>query len=419
MTGLLRLDRSCIWLIVTGTGALLSVVWPSVAGIVGITIFIGYAVQYLLLRSKLYRTPANLSLLVLFCLVLVNPLVSVRPHVSFPVTMQTLIGISLVFAVSNWALDAQRLHTAMVVLTVTGLLLVIVAPFTVDWITDKYGFFPSMLYHRFLPLSQKLIHPNIIAGGAAVLFVTLTTYLRFAWPALRNAERAAIGAVSFSLIMLIAATQSRGALVATTVGSGAMVMLSMPRRWVILLTSLGLLLLLVIPNLLSVNLGVLLDSSASIRGATGRREIWLHALAVITDFPITGIGFHNFPVITDIFYPFLVANANQSHAHNLFLQIAVDMGLTGLVAWLSCLILVFSSCVNGIQSLHDTDQPVLMGVCTGLFCGQVTMLLHGLTDAPLWTTRPSLLIWVLWGMALALPACLVRKSILGSGVTDP
>jgi len=403
MTKWKRLDLSSVHIGAVGTGALLSIAQPDLAPFVAGIIALAYLLALLVFKKRIIRTPANLSLGLLAGICLLNPIISVRPSVSLPVAMQIIVGISLLLSVSGWATRPASIRQAMLGLAVIGILLVAVAPFTVDWITDKVGFLPSSLYMWLLPLSRRVIHPNILAGAAAVLCVTLIAFQRFSWSILSNRERLFFAFVSACLAVLLVVSQSRGAMMGVLFGLGSMWALSLGVRNKVLLIAaiLAGFAVLVFTN---IDLNFLIDSSASIRGASGRLEIWAHATELIRDFPFTGIGFGNFQAVTELFYPFLVAGPDQSHAHNFLLQIAVDTGLTGLTIWLSCLLLVLGSCIEAWRRGRINDDLLLRGVSAGLLCGLLTMLVHGLTDAPLWATRPSMIVWGLWGLALALPA---------------
>ena len=82
-------------------------------------------------------------------------------------------------------------------------------------------------------------------------------------------------------------------------------------------------------------------SSGTISGWDGRREIWSRAIYMIQDFPFTGIGMGSFGEVADALYPFFSYSPGAIlHAHNLFLQIAVDLGIPGLIAWLAILLVV-------------------------------------------------------------------------------
>jgi O-antigen ligase len=49
-----------------------------------------------------------------------------------------------------------------------------------------------------------------------------------------------------------------------------------------------------------------------------------------------------FGPVADLFYPFFLVERGQiPHAHNIFLQVAVDLGLPGLVAWTMIVIQIF------------------------------------------------------------------------------
>ena len=62
---------------------------------------------------------------------------------------------------------------------------------------------------------------------------------------------------------------------------------------------------------------------------------------MIRDFPFTGIGMGSFGKVAGLFYPFFYHDASEvAHAHNLFLQIAVDLGVPGLIGWTSILCVV-------------------------------------------------------------------------------
>ena len=56
------------------------------------------------------------------------------------------------------------------------------------------------------------------------------------------------------------------------------------------------------------------------------------SLVMIADFPLTGIGLNTFPVVQQALYPALERRGGQwPTAHNLYLQVALDLGLPGLI----------------------------------------------------------------------------------------
>ena len=69
----------------------------------------------------------------------------------------------------------------------------------------------------------------------------------------------------------------------------------------------------------------------AVGGLEERAAIWRAALSAVHDFPLTGIGLGTFPVAIPLLYPLRVTIDSYPHAHNLFLQLAVDLGAPGLL----------------------------------------------------------------------------------------
>jgi putative inorganic carbon (hco3(-)) transporter len=123
-----------------------------------------------------------------------------------------------------------------------------------------------------------------------------------------------------------------------------------------------------------------------------------------------------FRQVANAMYPFFLAgpDADIPHAHNLFLQVAVDLGLPGLIAWLAIFLLV---CVGawrvyrrGRRGAYPASPPLplspspplyIAGLGAGLLASQIALAVHGLTDAATWGTRPALIVWAVWGLAMA------------------
>lgn len=83
-------------------------------------------------------------------------------------------------------------------------------------------------------------------------------------------------------------------------------------------------------------------TDATFGGLEQRVEIWSRAIYMVQDFSFTGVGMGaSFGRVADLLYPFFLAPPGQiPHAHNLYLQVAVDLGIPGRPAWLAVLFTV-------------------------------------------------------------------------------
>lgn len=121
-----------------------------------------------------------------------------------------------------------------------------------------------------------------------------------------------------------------------------------------------------------------------------RLELWNRAWDMIQDFPFTGIGLNTFPIVLALLYPtFLEDPSRIPHAHNFFLQTAVDFGLPGLGAMLAML-WGTSRCVRFAWKHGGQAER---GIAAGVAGGLIGFLVFGLTDAVALGARPTFLVF--------------------------
>jgi hypothetical protein len=75
--------------------------------------------------------------------------------------------------------------------------------------------------------------------------------------------------------------------------------------------------------------------------------------------------------------------------------------LPGLIAWLALFGLVSVGAWQVYRRGRASGDGWLAGLGAGLLASQVALAVHGLTDAVTWGTRPAVLVWAVWGLAMA------------------
>jgi O-antigen ligase len=136
-------------------------------------------------------------------------------------------------------------------------------------------------------------------------------------------------------------------------------------------------------------------SGGADESAVSRLDLWQRLPALIRDYAFTGGGLGATEMLYSS-YVLLVHVPYFSHAHNLFLQIAVEQGAPGLVAflWLS---------VTGVSAVMRASLGRVQDrwfECAAL-ASMVTLLVHGLVDAELYASTLAPLTFVPIGFALA------------------
>jgi putative inorganic carbon (HCO3(-)) transporter len=129
-----------------------------------------------------------------------------------------------------------------------------------------------------------------------------------------------------------------------------------------------------------------------------RQEVWRWMAAAIGDFPFTGTGLGTFRRVAPRLYPLNVPfTYDISHAHNIFGQVALDVGLPGLVAYVA-LLLVAGAMGWQVARRDEALRPLAIGLVTGL----IALHLYGLTDALALGSKTSLLFWLILGNLTAM-----------------
>ena len=346
------------------------------------------------------RTPLDLSVGLLLLMIPVTLWVTIAPEITRSQVFRLLLGVALFYAVANWTDSPRRLRLLVMGTLTAGLLLAFSAPLTVEWVGGKFSYVPAQLYAPFTPLAVDLVNPNVMAGALVIVLPVALALPLYAWNELAVAERglAVLSALAMSVVMVL--MQSRGALIA---GGAAVVVLALMRwskgRWVWGAGISGAVALALVQAIRGGPSSTVASAGESFES---RLELWSRGLYIIEDFPFTGVGMGAFQEVTNALYPILSIPGGQPHAHNLFLQVAIDLGLPGLIAWLAMMMLVFCAAWRLYKTGRRQDNWFLAGLGAGLLAGQVALIVHGLTDAVTWgMVRTAVIVWGLWGLSIA------------------
>jgi len=205
-------------------------------------------------------------------------------------------------------------------------------------------------------------------------------------------------AVAMLLILLLTAGEPDGGLrlfggflgLCLLVGMGYFVLNIEFAAWLPLFTDLA------DGNGTSASLAVLADT----RSLSGRMVIWERALHGIADHPLTGYGLGTFAEIAQHAYPlpgFVPGELN--HAHNLFLQTALDFGVPGLITFATIVVLAGLALVRGYRRAPRQSPQATWSL--GLLGSYTAFLLYNLFDGLTLGARPAVIMWFFLGLAIA------------------
>ncbi len=396
------------------------------------------------------RTPLDAPILGLLLMTIVSLYPAVDISWSMPKLCGIILGVAVFYGLVNGARTRKEVWGLAIVLVLAGLGVSLLSLVGAGWNPKKVFTVPET-YEESLPHLIKEVprsgregfHPNEV-GGTLILFIPLQLSLLVAslktrcgdwilaasgkqqvasdrqqaasWqgvrsnPGMREKPGWAITAwrlsalrvfinVTLETILLITCftlilTQSRSAWLGAVVG--LLILGLCYNRWFGLAVPLA-----AIASYLVIrhNVGGIVNVVWGPVVATrfrGRLALWQQSIDMIRDFPFTGIGLNNFPYVM-LNYPAFLGKpgAWDYHAHNVYLQVALDLGLPGLAAYLALLAILALISWRAYHCLQGKAERALV---VGLFCGVLAHQVYGLTDCITLGAKPGLFLWAMIGL---------------------
>ena len=384
--------------------------WPWVG--LGLAV-VGWLLRALSSGRWMERTPLDRPLFVLFVMVLVGLFASVDLSLSMPKFYGIMLGLFAFYATvahldrpSLWRLAVWMLAVSVVPVSLVGLV-------GTQWsrklqaLGQVYQYIPRLIGE--VQTSQMVtsgLNPNEVAGTLAFLLPLPIGLLLLAPVSRRQRLGLALGVLLGLGVLILSASRS------AFLGLGLGLLTLVIWRWrrlgfsVLLVAGVAVAAVLVLYGETVSDLFLAIDAAGSGTGSLAvRMEIWHRALLMIADFPFTGIGLNTFPLVVERLYPlFLIpVGTPMPHAHNVFLQAAIDYGLGGLLAFLA---LWASAGMVGWRALRlareEGSPPSKDAVAVaGLMAGLLAYLVAGLTDVITLGAKPTLLLWLMLGLLVA------------------
>lgn len=266
------------------------------------------------------------------------------------------------------------------VVAVYGLLQVVLGvESTTDWIDeDTFSSLTLRVYSTFG-------NPNVLAE---YLLLVIPLGVAGAYTAKTYAGKIFSGLAALAMIVCMMLTYARGAYLGL-IFSAAIFMVLLDRRFIVVGAAGLIALFFVMPDSIISRFTSILDMTDS--SISYRISIWMGTVAMLRDYWFCGVGtgLSAFSMV----YPLYSYNAASSqHAHNLYLEIMCETGISGIVVFV---ILVCSFVRNTASALRRTTDKHTKVQLIAVLSGAGGFLLQGMTDHSFYNNRVALTFWVL------------------------
>lgn len=378
-------------------------------------------------------TPLDGALLLLTVMLLVSLYATYDIALSLPKIAGVVLGLGAYYVIVDRCQQPKSWFAGVGLFCLAGTAITGIALIGTNWfyafspLTPVLSRLPFQI--RGLPGAEDGFNPNQVAGALVWMIPVLLAFtglvavrfrppLMFAQPIWVSALAVSLACLILFTIGVLILTASRGSWIALGMTCFAMLMLVVHKSRAGLLG-------ITLASFSLVIIGIFyLGPRPLMNLATGessqeRIEIWSRALYAIQDFPFTGLGMNIFRKVVHVRYPLTLIppGVDVAHAHNEFLQAALDLGLPGLIAFVTLylgafwmLTRVWQEAGNVVADVPHTPEPLLAftrprtvrAMVIGLGGGLVAHLLFGLTDAIALGAKPGFLFWMLLGLTAAL-----------------
>ena len=363
-------------------------------------LLLGWPVRRMAYGHFTRRTPLDWPLVLLILWLPVNLLASADQASSWEATGYLIFGVALYFSLLNWPPAQRRPQILAWLLLMLGVGLALATPLLSELAIGKL-FRIQPLEQLFQQVASQVpgnVNANRVAGTLVLIApLAVALFIRWDWSSQRW-RPVLCGLAALLMLAVLVMTQSRNAYLAIATAAAVVLLL----RWPRLLIVLPIVLLIGAIAVWRIGLPATLDaflSGGALSGLDVRLELWSRAWYALTDFTFTGIGIGTFEKVIPVMYPLfsLGPDVQITHAHNLFLQVGLDLGVPGLIAYLALFLNVL---VMLAKALQQRAAALDWALAAGALGGIAAMLVHGLFDAPVWGVKPAFVPWLLIALSM-------------------
>lgn len=362
--------------------------------------------------------PFNAAILLWEVMLLVGIGVTADPELTLSKATGLVLGLAVWRYLMRFVQSKNRLAISLVVFISMGMGFTLLGLLSINWL-DKIPFLSAITGR--LPAQLVQLPESATAGvsanqlaGTIELPVLLLLSMLVGWRPSRSILiiRGGVAFLFLGLAGILLLTQSRSGWVGLAGGSfillvlwGSVLRQSKRRRIVWLLVALSIaaglagVLWIGPEKIVNVWNDPAQDTAIGQLGTLNfRKEVWQWGITAVQDFPFTGTGLGTFRQVVRRLYPLNVPfDYDIAHAHNILLQVALDVGIPGLIAYLALLLVAVGS---GWQVARRDEG--LRPFALGLLAGIAALHIYGLTDAIAPGAKPGLLFWFALGLIAAM-----------------
>lgn len=234
-------------------------------------------------------------------------------------------------------------------------------------------------------ISATFGHPN---NYGTFLIAILPLLFSLTLANLRRLKHSLLfGTLFMGSLLSLYLTQSRGA-IAAMIAAWLSILILWKKKWATLLLAVITLFILFSPLPLAENIRNSFNFESSSSGSiTDRLRLWTSTIDMIKEKPLLGWGLNNY---SRIHYRF-AGTMDSWYTHNCYLQMASEIGIPGLLAFLTLLFFIFIYFYRQFRRSHGSLKALYFGFLVSF----LSMSFHAMVDTNLYSLLLTTLYWLI------------------------
>ena len=348
------------------------------------------------LRFKWKFDGVGLCVLIMLAVLLVSSLASFARIGSLKVWVMYLVFMLFYFVVINTVKTKNQLYGLFKALIISGALVALygIMQYAFGWTTSNAWIDEEMFEDSTMRVYSTLGNPNVLGEYLLLVLPFAAVYMiKMKW---REISKWAYGAMFLVLALCLVLTQSRGCWIGFMISVVIFVTFYEGKWWGFIPLVLCILPFVlpqtIVDRILSV--GNMEDSSTSYRV-----YIWMGTLGMMKHYLLGGIGMGE-AAFSQV-YPFFSYNAIVApHSHNLFLQLLVEAGISGLLVFLVMQI-VFVKKMSVVYR-RDDKKSINSMLALAAASGVIGFLVQSMFDYTFYNYRVMAVFFMVVALGMAL-----------------
>ncbi len=349
-----------------------------------------------------FRTD-GVGFMVIFMLIIYlwAAITSFAPVKSIQIWAVYLAFMIFYFVIINTVKTAKQLKGILTVFCLSGLAVCLygILQYIFGWNVSQAWMDEEMFEDIKMRIYSTLENPNVL--GEYILLV-MPICIALMWKKNTVFSKIVFALIAGVMGIALILTFSRGCWLGLMVAAAVFITFAAGKLWGLALPVLPVLPMVLPESIINrfTSIGNMGDSSTSYRV-----YIWMGTLLMLKDFWLSGIG-PGTEAFTQVYPFYSYSSIVAPHSHNLFLQIIVESGILGILAFAVLLILFFKQLVSGHLAFGKGHE--LSVILVGIAAGVLGFLVQGLFDNCFYNYRVFMIFWAV--IALGSSAAVIAKA---------